>query len=109
MKTIVTHLAPDVDAVASVWLLKRFLSEWKDAKLAFVPAGRTLDDEPVDSDLNILHVDTGLGKLDHHQTDEDTCAAVKTIEYIATQSHKSYAKSQKFPDEALTRLTDVVN
>lgn len=102
MKTIVTHLTPDVDAVSSVWLLKRFLPGWEEAEVNFVPAGKTLNNEPPDVDPNILHVDTGMGMLDHHQTDEDTCAAKRTMEYIA-------AKIKNFPDEALVRLVDVVN
>lgn len=109
MKTIVTHLAPDVDAVTSVWLLKRFLPGWIEAEVAFVPAGKTLDNEPPDSNLNILHVDTGMGMLDHHQTDEDTCAAKRTMEYIAAQIKNSKFKIKNFPDEALVRLIDVVN
>ena len=102
MKTIVTHLAPDVDAVSSVWLLKKFLPGWSEAEVTFVPAGKTLGNEPPDSDKDILHVDTGMGMLDHHQTDEDTCAAKRTMEYIAAQNQKS-------PDEALERLVDIVN
>jgi len=121
MKTIVTHFAPDVDAVTSVWLLKRFLPGWAKAELAFVPAGQTLDKSMVDSDPDILHVDTGLGRLDHHQADEDTCAAAKTMEFIADQiipgkpplkvrgGRGALTKYRKFPDEALTRLIDVVN
>lgn len=110
MKTIVTHLAPDVDAVTSVWLLKRFLPGWIEAEVAFVPAGKTLDNEPPDSDPDIMHVDTGMGKLDHHQTDEDTCAAKRTMEYISLKAqNKSGKNHNKFPDEALIRLIDVVN
>lgn len=115
MKTIVTHFAPDLDALTSVWLLRKFLPGWKEATVEFVPAGKTLNDEIVDSDPDFLHVDTGLGVLDHHQTDEDTCAAKRTLEYI-NESQKSKVKSQnfanknhKFPDEALERLVDVVN
>jgi len=104
----VTHMMPDVDAIASVWLLKRFLAGWERADVAYVPAGTTLDNEPVDSKGDILHVDTGLGMLDHHQTDEDTCAAKRTMEFVS-QSQKSKVKSQKFPDEALVRLVDIVN
>lgn len=85
MKTIVTHFSPDVDAVTSVWLLKRFLPGWEKADVAYVAAGKTLNNSIVDSDKNVLHVDTGLGILDHHQTDEDTCAARRTMEYIAAQ------------------------
>lgn len=107
MKTIVTHLSPDVDAVSSVWLLKRFLPAWKDAQVAFVPAGKTLHDDPPDQNPNILHVDTGMGKLDHHQTDEDTCAARRTLEFIEGQPKAE--RAHVFHKEALTRLVDVVN
>lgn len=109
MKKIVTHFAPDVDALTSVWLLKRFLPDFKETEVAFVPAGKTLDHMVVDSDPNVLHVDTGMGILDHHQTDEDTCAARRTMEYIAAQVQSSQGKKYKFPDEALVRLIDVVN
>lgn len=110
MKTIVTHIAPDVDAVTSIWLLMRFLPGWEKAEVKYVPAGKTLNNEIVDSDPDILHVDTGMGILDHHQTDEDTCAARRTLEYISKAlSVKRKAESNKFPDEAVERLVDVVN
>lgn len=110
MKTIVTHIAPDVDAVTSVWLIKRFLAGWEEADVVFVPAGTTLNDEIADSDPEILHVDTGMGMLDHHQSAEDTCAARKTMEYIASQGRRSEEKvSKKFPGEALVRMINVVN
>lgn len=103
-------MAPDVDAVTSVWLLKRFLPGWDEVEVAFVPAGKTLNNEIPDTDPDILHVDTGMGMLDHHQTDEDTCAAKRTVEFIS-QYQKSAGKNYKkhFPDEALVRLVDVVN
>lgn len=107
MKTIVTHMAPDVDAAVSVWLIKRFLLEWENAEVDFVPAGKTLHNEIVDSNPDILHVDTGMGKLDHHQTDEDTCAARRTWDFIKKQ--KTKRKKQELEDEAMERLIDVVN
>lgn len=114
MKTIVTHFTPDVDAIASVWLLKRFLPGWKNAQVKFVPAGETLGDEPVDNREDILHVDTGFGKLDHHQTAEDTCAAKRTLQFVSDQlsvvsGKGSPKKKQNFPDETLVRLIDIVN
>jgi hypothetical protein len=105
-----------VDAVTSVWLLKRFMPGWEEAEVKFVPAGETLESQIPDIDPEIIHVDTGMGMCDHHQSDEDTCAARKTMEYIA-KSQKSKVKSQKlagrihknFPDEALVRMVNVVN
>ncbi|OGG14591.1 hypothetical protein A2773_02275 [Candidatus Gottesmanbacteria bacterium RIFCSPHIGHO2_01_FULL_39_10] len=107
MKTIVTHHMPDLDAISSVWLLKRFMPGWDKAQVAFVPAGSTLGEDVVDSDPSILHVDTGLGQLDHHQTDEDTCAAKRTLEYIV--DYELRTKNQKLKDEALERLVEIVN
>ena len=106
MKTIVTHFAPDVDAITSVWLLNNFLEGWEKAQVKFVPAGKTLDDQIVDSDPEILHVDTGMGILDHHQTDEDTCAARRTLEYIKNIKLK---EGVELENEALERMIDVVN
>lgn len=107
-KTIVTHFAPDVDAVTSVWLLKRFTTSWQDADVAFVAAGKTLNNDIVDSDINILHVDTGMGMLDHHQSDEDTCAAKRTLEYVREVKERKFY-SQNRSEEALDRLVEVVN
>lgn len=105
MMTIVTHHTPDQDAITSVWLLKRFLPNWQDAQVAFVPAGKTLNNDVVDSDKHILHVDTGFGMLDHHQTSEFTCAAKKTYEYL----QKEVSHGQTWENEALARMVEVVN
>jgi hypothetical protein len=105
MFTIVTHHTPDLDAISSTWLLKRFLPNWQEATIAYVPAGMTFNNQIVDSDPHIWHVDTGFGKLDHHQNNDDTCAAKKVYEYLSTEvSH-----GQTWHDEALTRMIEVVN
>ncbi len=71
---IVTHHAPDLDAVGAVWVLKRFDSQhFADAKVLFVNPGETLsleEAEAHDCQLHqVTHVDTGLGEFDHHQPD----------------------------------------
>lgn len=74
-KVIVTHHAPDLDAIGSSWLLKKFdVQHHADAKFTFVNPGEQLSAaaaaELEVTDLsNITHVDTGLGKFDHHQAD----------------------------------------
>ncbi len=100
MKTIVTHIGPDLDAITSVWLVKTFFPDWAEAALAFVPAGTTLEKKSADSDVEVWHVDTGFGKFDHHQTNADTCAALLVYEEL---------KKTKGEDEALRRMIDVVN
>lgn len=91
MKKIVTHKSPDLDAIGSAWLIKKFLPMWEDAKIEFVSAGEKLEGtyenegeviEIVDG-VETIHVDTGLGKLDHHQTqDNNVCGASLTLEYV---------------------------
>lgn len=73
-KLLVTHHAPDLDAVGAVWLFKTFDTQhYGHAKIAFVNPGDTISDaerkelgfEPE----HVVHVDTGLGEFDHHQPD----------------------------------------
>ena len=82
MKTIVTHFSPDLDAITSCWLIKKFFPGWQNAEIKFVPAGLTYEKKPVDSNPEIIHVDTGLGKFDHHQSNDLTCAAEKILNYL---------------------------
>lgn len=105
MFTVVCHHTPDLDAITSVWLLKRFLPNWQEANMRYVPAGKTLDNRPVDSDPHVWHVDTGMGKLDHHQSNEFTCAAKKVYEYLVDE----LSGNSSWKDEALSRIVEVVN
>jgi hypothetical protein len=102
-KTIVTHIFPDLDAVVSVWLLQKFDPEFEAAEVKFVPAGTTFKNQMVDSDPNVVHVDTGRGKFDHHDTDERTCAAQLVFNYL-----KSKKKVALKDQSALERLIEVV-
>jgi hypothetical protein len=101
-KCIVTHINPDPDAITSVWLLRRFDHEWSEASVTFVAAGNTFKNEPVDSDPDIAHVDTGGGIFDHHNTNERTSAARLVFEHL--QQKYDYLAD----DEALERLVEVV-
>ena len=90
-KIIVTHINPDLDAIAGIWLIKRFFPNWDEAELVFVPVGKTFRGAPPDDDPEIIHVDTGYGKYDHHQTDKYTCAAEIVF--------KKIGKIQKLSDD----------
>lgn len=122
MKIIVTHTMPDLDAVTSVWLIKRFLHEWSDAKVQFVPAGSRLESSnantiksPIEKigDDEVIHVDTGLGPLDHHQTsDNKVCAASLTWDFVREngQMFENEATSDRIQirEEAISRMINVV-
>lgn len=71
---IVTHHAPDLDAICAAWLLVRFESQkFASAQFAFVNPGeriRLAEAAQLGFELHeVVHVDTGLGKYDHHQPD----------------------------------------
>ncbi len=116
MKIIVTHASPDLDAITSVWLIKKFLPGWNDAHVEFVPAGERLPQSKNTKDIietiggeEVIHVDTGLGPLDHHQTsDENTCAASLTWDFVKTQGDFD-AKTDKteLKKEAISRMVKV--
>ncbi|TSC53909.1 MAG: hypothetical protein LiPW16_261 [Microgenomates group bacterium LiPW_16] len=112
MKILVTHFSPDLDAIAGIWLIKKFLPGWERAEIKFVPAGETWEDQPVDSDPDILHIDTGFGKFDHHQTDEETCSAKRILAELKIEK-RAKARSSGIEkcknDEALERLVEVIN
>lgn len=109
MKTIVTHYNPDLDAITSVWLIKRYMKGWEDAEVSFVPAGETLFGDKVDSNDNVIHVDTGLGRYDHHDTDADICAAGLVWQDLKNKSEIIKAKSSASEEESLDRLVAIVN
>ena len=106
MKIIVTHSSPDMDAITSVWLIKKFLPNWNDASVKFVPAGERLGNgkSPIEKngEDEIIHVDTGLGPLDHHQTaDDNVCGASLTFDFV--KEHIS-----KHNIEAVERMVGVI-
>ena len=101
-KIIVTHYSPDFDGIPAIWLLRKFHPDFKNAKLAFVPAGEAYNGQPPDSDPDILNVDTGMGKFDHHQNSDFTCGAQLVYEWLIDEGY--IAKD----DEALARLIQIV-
>jgi len=103
VKKVITHINPDLDAVTSVWLIKRFLPGWQEAEVDFVFAGEVKD---VDSDPDILYVDTGRGKLDHHQISQPLSAAKLCRQYI--QQNRQAEKLSPLDQEALDSLVAVV-
>lgn len=126
MKIIVTHASPDVDAITSIWLIKRFLPGWESAEVRFVPAGERLKNsefirqladqnselkDPIEKigDDEVVHVDTGLGPLDHHETSDDTVsAASRTFDFVKRTINNQQTTNNKDKWQAMKRLVRVV-
>lgn len=110
-KLIVTHHAPDLDAITSVWLLKRFDGQrYASARVAFVNPGETISLEVAEKEYacqlhEVTHVDTGLGEFDHHQAEKasrDICAATLVFDYLKK------IRPEIDQDQALVALVAVV-
>ena len=100
---IITHFNPDLDAVTSIWLLKRFFSGWHTAEVDFVKA-----EVIKEADLNpeVLYVDVGSGKLDHHQTGEYLSASAVVWKFV--QKNRSGKPLRELDIKAVDRLIEVV-
>jgi hypothetical protein len=113
MKLLVTHHAPDLDAIGSVWMLKTFDNQhFADAKVGFVDPGQSItEDQIMDMGFTradfdeVVHTDTGLGEFDHHQKDRGMlhiCATSLTYEHCC----KVHPELKK--DKALQELVRIV-
>ncbi|MDO8269529.1 MAG: hypothetical protein Q7T54_02560 [Candidatus Levybacteria bacterium] len=116
MRQIVTHKSCDIDAISSVWLLKRFYPNWDGAEVGFVNAGEKLtgvyenENEAIElvDGVETIHVDTGMGALDHHQTaDNNVCGASKTLDFILANPD-SNLNVHETKREAVKRIVELV-
>lgn len=106
VKKIVTHLNPDLDAVASCWLIKRFLPGWEKAKIEFIPASLSTIPASIPGEGKTLLVDVGRGKLDHHQTGEPISATELCFEFIKEQNTQDF---DPILEKALARMVKVIS
>ncbi len=124
MKIIVTHTASDLDAIASSWMIKRFLPGWENAEVKFVGAGTKLagkyltegetiekvmvsdeKDPHGEREADVIHVDTGLTPLDHHQiASDDVCATSLAFDYVVKMNPDLAHDENKI--DALKRIVE---
>ncbi len=119
MRFVVAHTSPDMDAITSVWLIKKFLTGWEDAQVKFVPAGDRVGSAPKGQSFDYaiekigqdeyIQVDTGMGPLDHHQTQSiKVCATTLTFDFVKKDlvTHNPPINSEKL--EVLQRMVNYV-
>lgn len=104
MKTIVIHPSVDLDCITASWLVKRFFPDWNEADIEFIPYQGTWNNIAVDSQPDVLYLDVGMGKFDHHQRSEYTSATKLVFEHALSNGYIE-GKSQ----DALNRLVTLVN
>lgn len=106
MKKIFTHINPDTDAIAGVWLVKKFLPGWQEAEIGFVEATSSIkENSTVDANPDVLYVDVGRGKLDHHQTGEYLSATRLCWEEILKQTDGQGLKPLEL--QAIEQLVEI--
>jgi len=98
-KIVVTHFSPDFDAVGAIWILRRFHPDFANAKIVFVPTGERLENQNIAQE-EIVHVDTGGGPFDHHETNKYTCATKLVWEWAK--------KERKLRNPAVERIVNLV-
>ena len=108
MKLIVTHLRPDLDAATAAWLIYTHLPGWSNAEFRFIPAGSTLDNLPPDDNSDIIHVDTGLGKFDHHQFQAKLSASKMVFDHLLKMGAIAI-KGQEALDRLVNYVTEIDN
>lgn len=112
MKLLVTHCAPDIDAITSVWIFKRFDPQrFADARVGFVPAGTKMDAGVAALEFgvqleDVVHTDTGLGEFDHHQPEQAmrrVCASSLVYEEVCKThpEHKDNWALEQIVEHAL--------
>lgn len=82
MKTIVTHFKPHLDEICAIWLLKKFHPDCREFELKFIFAGaNTLNNKPVDSDPDVVHIGVGRGNFDEHtgRYGDKSCSSASLI------------------------------
>jgi len=107
---LVTHHSPDLDAIGSIWLFKRFDAQhYATAKVAFVNPGEKITDNEItqleSTSSHVTHVDTGLGEYDHHQPERGQlhiCASSLVYDHLC-QLHPDLAA-----DQALKTLVEFI-
>lgn len=108
MKKIITHINPDTDAIVAVWLIIKFLPGWAEAEIDFVEAGADSKKIPgVDENADILYIDVGRGKFDHHQSAKINSATKLIWEHIQKQTNGGgFKETEKL---AIQELVEVEN
>jgi hypothetical protein len=94
-KIIVTQTNPDLDACMSIWLLTRFAFPGIEYELRFLPVGKRMTEDVV-SGREVIYVDTGGSKYDHHHTSEYVCAASLVADDLELKENEAIARMIRY-------------
>lgn len=70
MKHLVTHIRPHLDDICGIWMFQQYHPDYKDTEVNFVGltvnGGVPYNNEPVDSNPDVIHIGVCRGKFDEH-------------------------------------------
>lgn len=99
MPKIITHIRPHLDDICAAWLLKRYLSDCRDAEIEFIPV-----DDPNPANEADYYVGVKRGRFDEHKGDVGECAATLVWKHIKQVA----PPSDRLEKAAVEKLTDWV-
>lgn len=114
MKHLVTHIRPHLDDICGIWMFKKYHPELANAEVNFVPVdingGIPFNNEPVDSNPDVIHVGVCRGKFDEHGPEN---AKSKEVESASTLVYKYLDSFKLLPEDetqkgGLKRVVDFV-
>lgn len=80
MRTLVTHNQPHLDDICAMWLLVRYVPEFRDAVFEFIPANIASKD--VHHSDEMVYIGVGRGQFDEHKGDLDDCATTLVYKHV---------------------------
>ncbi len=107
MSKIVTHRNPHLDEIACIWMIKKFLTGWSDARVSYIPTtpkGGNVT-QP-DADVNTMYIGVGRGKFDEHKGNLEDSATTLVYKFLTAEKKIKLAPLEKI---ALLELVEYIN
>lgn len=82
MKTLITHINPHLDDIASIWLFQRFQPDFTDSQIEFISQGKS---ESVVESEDKVYLGVGKGQFDEHKGDLEDCATSLVYKYLVIE------------------------
>ncbi len=107
MSIIVTHCNPHLDEVVCIWMIRRFLSDWSQCTIRYIPTnpkgGAVLSP---DQSPEIMYIGVGRGKFDEHKGNLDESATTLVHAFLLREKKIKLSTVER---DALAELVAFVN
>lgn len=101
MKILTTHIRPHLDDICGIWLLARYMPEYRVAALEFIPTNAT--GGAVKDSAEVTCVGVGRGRYDEHKGDIGECSTT-----LVWRDVRERAEIAQLERRALERIVEWV-